>query len=65
MHLPGGNTMVERVTDGAAVLAVISGLNPGIYQWMRDFSELGALLFPVLGCAWLAVQIYYRVFKGK
>lgn len=65
MQVPGGSTMLERATDVAAILAVISGINPGIYQWMRDFSELGALMFPILGCAWLGVQIYYRVFKGK
>lgn len=64
MHLPGG-TMIERVTDGVAVLAVLSWMNPSVYAWLADFSQLAALLLPILGCAWLAVQITVRIVKGK
>lgn len=64
MHLPPGG-MMERATDGVAVLAVISGINPGIYKWMSDISELGALLMPILGCVWLGVQIWSRVARNK
>lgn len=64
MHLQPGGTM-ERVTDGVAILAVISGINPGIYQWMSDISEIGALLMPVLGCIWLGVQIWTRVTRDR
>lgn len=64
MQVPGG-TMVERATDGIAVLAVISWVNPGIYQWLSDFSQLAALLLPIFGCTWLGVQITVRISKGK
>lgn len=65
MHLPPGGIVMERLTDGVAVLAVISWLNPGLYQALSDFSQLAALLLPILGCAWLSVQIAVRLWKGK
>lgn len=64
MHLPHGG-LIERATDGVAILAVVSWLNPGFYQWLSDFSQLAALMLPILGCLWLGVQITSRVVKGK
>lgn len=57
--------MMERATDGVAILAVLSWVNPKIFAWLNDFSQIAALLLPILGCAWLAVQITIRITKGK
>lgn len=59
-----GGTMTERVTDGVAILAVLTWVNPAIYAWLSDFSTLAALLLPILGCAWLVVQISIKLTKG-
>lgn len=64
MHLPPGG-MMERATDGVAVLAVLTWINPKIYQQLSDYSQLAALLLPILGCAWLVVQISLRLVRGK
>jgi hypothetical protein len=56
---------MERITDGVAILAVISGINPAIYQWMANISEIAALLMPIMGCIWLGVQVWVRVARGK
>lgn len=61
---PHGSIM-ERVTDAIAILAVITGINPAVYYWLSEISALAALLLPILGCMWLGVQIYSRVAKGK
>jgi hypothetical protein len=58
-------SMMERLTDGIAILAVITGVNPSIYFWLSEISTLAALIMPILGCMWLGVQIYSRVAKGK
>lgn len=62
--IPQGSIM-ERLTDGIAILAVISGVNPAIYQWLSEISALAALMMPILGCMWLGVQIWSRVAKDK
>lgn len=56
MHLPGGY-MIERATDGVAVLAVFSWISPGFHDWLSSFSDIFTLLMPVLGSIWLAIQI--------
>ena len=63
--LPTGGSMMERATDGLAVIAVITGINPEVYKSLSDFSEIGALLMPILGCVWLGVQIWSRVFTDN
>jgi hypothetical protein len=55
----------ERITDALAVLAVMSGVDPTMMQWLQSVSEIAALLMPPLGVAWLGVQIWVRVSKGK
>ena len=61
----GTGAIVERITDSLAVFAVLSGLNPAVFEYISGVSTLAALLMPILGCIWLAVQIYSRVAKGK
>ena len=61
---PPGSIM-ERLTDGIAILAVITGVNPAIYYWLSEVSSVAALLMPILGCMWLGVQIWSRVAKDK
>lgn len=68
MHIltpPPGGSMLERLTDVVAILAVITGIHPGIYEWLSEISQLAALLVPILGCLWLGVQIWSRLAKGK
>ena len=65
MHLPPGGIVIERITDCVAMLAVISWLTPRFYQTLSDYSQLAALLLPILGCAWLAVQIIVRISRGN
>lgn len=60
-----GSGVVERITDTLAVFAVLSGLNPSVLEWLSGISTMAGLLMPILGCIWLAVQIYSRVAKGK
>lgn len=62
--VPGGS-MMERVTDALAILAVITGINPQIYLYLSEISAFAALLMPILGCMWLGVQIWSRVSGGK
>lgn len=63
--LPAHGGTMERITDGVAILAVLSWVNPKIFEWLSDFSQLAALMLPILGCIWLGVQIAVRVTKGK
>lgn len=60
-----GSGVVERITDSLAVFAVLSGLNPAVFEWISGISTMAGFLMPILGCIWLAVQIYSRVAKGK
>ena len=47
-------------TDAVAVAAVASPI------WLEHVSQGAALVLPILGCLWLAVQIVgYLVKKGK
>ena len=62
--LPPGGWIMERATDALAIFAVLSAINPRLYQLLSDFSQLAALLMPIFGCIWLGVQIY-RAFVPK
>ena len=55
----------ERLTDGLAIIAVMSGVNPAMMEWLQSVSQIAALLMPPLGVVWLAVQIWSKVTKGK
>jgi hypothetical protein len=46
---------VERATDVAAVGAVTSPL------WLQDISSFFAAILPIIGAAWLIIQIYHRI----
>lgn len=57
--------LAERLTDGVAILAVLSWINSDLYVWLQQTSEVAALVTPIFGLLWLIVQIYFRVTKGK
>lgn len=55
-------TINEAVTDGGAIAAVASPLwLPGLHE----ISTFAALILPILGVIWLAMQIYYRLRHKK
>ena len=56
---------LERITDGLAIIAVMSGVNPAMLEWLQSVSQIAALLMPPLGVIWLAVQIWSRIARGK
>lgn len=57
MQVPGGSNMIERATDGIAVMAVLSWMNPSVLAWLSDVSQLAALATPILGFAWLFIRL--------
>lgn len=65
MYLPPHGGMIERVTDGVAILGVLTWLNPKLFSMLSDYSQLAALLLPILGCFWLTVQIIVRIARGN
>ena len=54
--------MHDYVTNTAAGFAVLS---PWWLPWLEDFSTLAALLLPIIGVAWLAIQIWSKVYRNK
>lgn len=58
MHL-GGKTL-ERVTDVVATAGIASWFTPEIRLALEAVSEWAALLMPILGSAWLLVQIVFK-----
>lgn len=50
--------MMERATNTIAAGAVIS---PWWMPSLADVSQTAALLLPILGCAWLLVQILHKL----
>jgi hypothetical protein len=55
--------MIERATDGVALLAVLSWMNPSVLAWLSDVSQLAALATPILGFAWLAIRLCEWTYK--
>ncbi len=49
--------MLERATNTIAAGAVIS---PWWMPSLADVSQTAGLLLPILGCAWLIVQILHK-----
>ncbi|MBZ9874977.1 hypothetical protein LB542_29530 [Mesorhizobium sp. BR1-1-9] len=49
----------ERVTNGIAAAATTNVL------WLPYIQDGASLALTLLGIVWLAVQIYYKVSKGK
>jgi len=50
--------MMEKMTNTIAAGAVVS---PWWMPSLADISQLAALLLPILGCAWLIVQILSKI----
>lgn len=48
---------VDKATDVVAAAAVTS---PIWHSWMEQISQWAGLMLPILGCIWLAVQIYFK-----
>lgn len=61
----GWGQVMERITDFFALFGVLTWLSPAVLEWVANISTLAALLMPIFGCVWLAVQIWSRIFKGK
>ncbi|MBZ9699539.1 MULTISPECIES: hypothetical protein [unclassified Mesorhizobium] len=55
----GAAVIQERVTTGVAAAATTNIL------WLPYFQDGASLTLTVLGIVWLAVQIYYKVWRGK
>lgn len=51
-----------RVSDGVAVGALAS---PFWLPWLQSLSEATAIFLPILGVAWLIIQMYYFVKDRK
>jgi hypothetical protein len=58
-------TLMERATDVIATIGVATWFTPELYDFTASVSQGAALFMPVLGCIWLGVQIWSRIFKGK
>lgn len=63
MHLSPGGNMVERATDGVALMAVLSWMNPTLLSWLSDVSQLAALATPILGFMWLFIRLCEWVYR--
>ncbi|MBZ9973529.1 hypothetical protein LB517_28265 [Mesorhizobium sp. BR1-1-12] len=55
----GAAVIQERVTTGVAAAATTNIL------WLPYIQDGASLTLTVLGIVWLAVQIYYKVWRGK
>lgn len=54
--------MGDNLTNVIAALAVIS------WWWLpvlQDVSTIAALLLPIAGLAWLGIQSWSKIFRGK
>lgn len=54
--------MIEKVTN---VVAVGAAGSPVWLSWLADVSQTAALLLPIVGCAWLVIQIAHFFLKRK
>jgi hypothetical protein len=54
--------MIERVTNTIAAGAVAS---PWWLPSLEGISQVAALLLPVIGCAWLLLQIVWKITERK
>jgi hypothetical protein len=50
----------EMVTDTASVVAIAS---PWWLPYLKETSEIAALLLPIFGVTWLAIQIGFKFYK--
>ena len=50
----------ELVTDTASLVAIIS---PWWLPLLKETSEIAALLLPIFGVTWLAVQIAFKIYN--
>ena len=57
--------LMERIADVFALFGIATLFQPGLYEIIADVSSFAALLMPILGCGWLAVQMWTRLTRGK
>ena len=50
----------EMVTDAASVVAIGS---PWWLPFLKGTSEIAAMLLPIMGVTWLAVQIGFKIYR--
>ena len=54
--------MGDWLNGSVAGLAIFS---PWWLPWLEDFSQIAALLLPIIGLAWFGVQIWAKIFRNK
>jgi hypothetical protein len=52
----------EAATDAAALIAAAS---PKWLPLLRETSEVAGLVLPILGCAWLIIQIGFKIHAAR
>jgi len=57
--------IIEAATSVVALASVAAGFSGGVNHWLELISAEAALFMPILGAVFLAVQIYYKIAKGK
>jgi hypothetical protein len=57
-HLGRG---IERVTDVIAVASIATWIETSLFLQLNEASEWAALMMPIFGVVWLAVQITAKV----
>lgn len=53
-------TKFEMVTDTASVAAIVS---PWWIPWLKESSEIAAMVLPIMGVVWLATQIGWKWYR--
>lgn len=64
-----GEKIMDTVTNWIAYSGIAVGsatwMWPFLYEWVVQASHGAALFMPILGCMWLGVQIWSRLYRGK
>ena len=58
LYGPDIRTQMDTFNNGSAVAAVTS---PIWLPWLEAASQIAAIVAPILGVAWLAVQIWSKI----
>ncbi len=62
MIVTGFHRGLERATDIVAVASVATWVDPDLFMIVGSVSKWAALLMPIFGVAWLAVQIWAKLY---
>lgn len=58
-------TVTNWIAWGGIAFGSATWVEPNFYAWVVNASHGAALFMPILGCVWLGVQIWSRLFQGK